>query len=1279
MIHKIKRVTWQFSFCLLVVTAIGLSMVRFFLLSIDDYKDAIESKIFELTEIPLEIGELQANMRGFNPGIILKDIRILTPENKQSSPLKLEEIRFSINLIDLAWTRELLPSSWLTLVGVKLSIVRLEDGSLSIVGLNPSKSEQPYWLLNGGRYEVLKSEITWLDKQRNAAPLRFDNVDLLIKSGSGSQNHEVHLLSQLPDSIGESLRISMSIQGNIFKKDNINGLIYINASKVQLAKVITGEQPLGLKVAAGKGDFELWSQWENSKNIALSGNIQASNIKIKKHKETYKANDLSTAFFGFNQHEGWQLGLTDFKMKAHDKSWPAASFIFAGNHSLTQFSISIEQSDLQQASELAQFFAPLEKENKTLLAQLGIKGQINDFSAYIDTEKNSFAINGEFNNIFTSTFSHYPEIKNFSASIQGTEQQGVIGFNTQKASLFFPEIFRKAIPIKHFSGQLAWQQQVDSWLLESEQLVLNVKDAETNNKLSLSLSNIEAPIFMDLQSSIANIEDVSAISDYYPARMMSKDVLSWLDKVFVSGKIKQGGLLFVGNLNEYPFSQGQGVFEVLLDASDVELQFSPEWPHLHKVNAEIAIQQNHLAVTSNHAKVKGIHIGNVLVEIPHLERSRYVLVQGRATGTAGDGLKFMQKTPLQAIADNFLDVIEPSGNVEVYLKTKVPLVYGLEPIVDGGIKLKQLGLNIKPIALKVADVNGLLTFTEKGLFAEKIKAKALGNPIKINIETLNSNTAVAVKGTTGISQLQKQFSFFDSELFVNKRIKGDFNYQLVLDLPAAAAATTTTTAQLNISTNLQGISIDLPGKLKKTASEEKSLELKFLLNDAELLPLKIRFNNDIKAAISLDKQQKQLYSANIIYGAGQAVMPKEKIVSVQVNQAIFDMTEWLAVFNNNTAQQQSKPMVDEISIKTENLVWNKQSYGFFDMFMRQNEQQWLGGLNSTLAKGRFAIPLFRTKQSKIKLEMDYIKLAAFMKSKPKKNEAAIMADFSLIDVFSKQLLWKGENLGVLEIETERIANGVRFKPVNLTSKNAKLMMSADWVKQGQKSVTVFQGVLTADDMGSVLSKVVDNGHELIETKASIKYSGQWPNAPYQFSLEDMEAEVDVTLEHGRISSIEPGFGRALGFLASEQWIKRLTLDFGDLYKKGLSFNRITGLFKVQQGVAHTDRLFIDSIPAKITISGETDLLTKTLDYNISVIPKSSGALPIAGTIISGIAGTITQILVNDYKEGYFFGSKYHAAGKWGDIKLDALLEHDGIFNKTWTGFTDLFQDELEPE
>jgi uncharacterized protein YhdP len=186
----------------------------------------------------------------------------------------------------------------------------------------------------------------------------------------------------------------------------------------------------------------------------------------------------------------------------------------------------------------------------------------------------------------------------------------------------------------------------------------------------------------------------------------------------------------------------------------------------------------------------------------------------------------------------------------------------------------------------------------------------------------------------------------------------------------------------------------------------------------------------------------------------------------------------------------------------------------------------------------------------------------------------------------------------------------------------------------------------------------------------IDFKFNWSAPPWQMALPDLRGDMDVNLKNGRILSIDPGFGRVLGILAVAQWIKRLQLDFSDIYEEGLTFNSIKGHFDLLNGKATTQNLFIDAVPAKITIIGDTDLVKQTVDHVIKVVPKSLDAVPIAGTIMGKVAALLGKSLTGKDQEGFFFGTQYLVKGGWNDVKISSLHENDGLFQKTWNSITD---------
>ena len=321
-----------------------------------------------------------------------------------------------------------------------------------------------------------------------------------------------------------------------------------------------------------------------------------------------------------------------------------------------------------------------------------------------------------------------------------------------------------------------------------------------------------------------------------------------------------------------------------------------------------------------------------------------------------------------------------------------------------------------------------------------------------------------------------------------------------------------------------------------------------------------------------------------------------------------------------------------------------------------------------MAKGRVSIPDQRGGTEPIKLEMDSLNLSAMDAIDFAAAEENVSV-LPLIDISSQQLLWRSVNLGTLKLQTERLLNGIHFRKIKITGPGRTLDLSADWLKQLKGTSTQLRGNLSIDNFGQLLSSL-NYSDDIKETHADININTSWNGAPQAFSLAQLNGLLQFRLKDGRISSIEPGFGRLLGLLAMEQWVKRLRLDFSDIYRQGLAFDQITGSFKINNGIASTTDLLVDAVSATMKLTGSVNLADKTLNQRVAVIPKSSGAVPIAGTIVGGIAAIITDVVTNDYQEGYFFGSEYSINGHWGDLEVVPVHDHDGVVSKTWNGLTD---------
>jgi uncharacterized protein (TIGR02099 family) len=1272
MIHHIKRATRHLVFWSLIASAVSLTVVRLLLLGIDNYKTDLSAHVSELVGVPVTIGHLRANMRGYSPELVLKDIKIASVVANEKPAIRLKEIRLGINLLDVLINRDRLASTWVTLVGAKITVKRKQDGSIAIVGLKAS-DEQPLWLLQGNKYEILQSQISWQDELSKNKLAVVGEVDFAIINNA--QRHQMNILVKLPKKYGDELRVSMDLTGDVFKPSSIDGTVFAEGKNLHLAEWAASELPFAINIHSGTGDVKLWSELQHSQLVSLTGNVQLQQLELTKpENRSFLVKQLKTRFYWQLNDSQWHLDVPHFLLETADKKWPTAKFGISGDRAkdnlLHKLGLFVEQVDVQEVSRILQFFAPLPDEQFKLLAQARLEGSLEQFSLFADLDEKHYAVNGKFTKISVAPLGATPGIENLTGQLKGSDQLGRVDLVTKDARIVTSGLFRDALKVTKLKGTLAWQQTPENWVVSSPIIELDFPDLKTQSRLSLVIPKTGGQkTFMDLQMAFAS-DDVSKVTHYLPTGMIGKSSVDWLDHAFISGRVPKGGMLFYGNLSDFPFIGGQGVFETLFEIDQLELAYNSEWPHLTDLGGEVLFLQGGLQVDLHKGFSEKVKINQAKVTIPSLDDSEYLLVKGQLETDILQGLRFMQQTPLKSPVDKLLDAVEPQGSTQVTLDLKLPLAEGATAKVNGSARLGNAKLRVKALDLGVNQINGALMFNEQGVYSNIIKAAALDNPIQINVKSSDLQTTVNVTGRVGISNLQKQFKIPGWQV-----AEGVTDYQLKLQLPYDDSF-----PELVVQSKLAGVALDLPGALAKTRDQQRSLSLTFNLADEELLPINLTYDNQLKAAIKFNIRQQRIESGNVLVGTGNVAQSHDAGIKLEINRERLALQDWIGLApsvvqgKDNEATTGAGVSIREINIHSEHGLWKKADLGLFDLVLKPEGNYWAGDFNGSIAKGKLKIPVDLKGADSISLAMDMLDFTAFkqLKSQVDAPEPAPVAapDFMpLLTVTSQKTLWQSVDLGQLSLQTERIPNGIVFKRMELTGNDQKLVLSGDWKVNGKKSETRIQGKLNMPRAGQLLSKLGITKN-ITETSADVDFTGAWNAAPFQFSLMDLQGKIDINLIGGRILGIEPGFGRVLGMLAMAQWIKRLQLDFSDVYQEGLTFNSINGHFDLSKGKAVTHDLVIDAIPAKITITGETDFINRSLDQVVNVAPKSADAVPIAGTIVGKVAALIGRSLTGKDQEGFFFGSQYLVKGDWGNAQILPLHENDGLLQKTWSGITD---------
>jgi uncharacterized protein (TIGR02099 family) len=1265
MIRHFTRATRHLLFWGLIAVALGMTGVRLALSGIEGYKARLASRVGVMVGAPVTIGRLGARMRGFSPEIVLSDIGIASIASAKLNAIELREIRLGIHLLEAALKRDLLASSWVTLVGAKLTVKRNADGKLSIAGLKAGEDD-PLWLLETGKYEVLDSDITWQDEQKQGRPLTFESVDLaLINEGD---RHRLNVLMQLPEKFGETLRASVDFGGNLFDFKNLQGRAFLEGRNLNLPEWVTLDLPMAITVASGHGDLRVWSDWRQTQAVAVNAQANIRGLRLNRPgTEPFAAEQLQSRFYLGLSERQWQLNLKEFVLKTRErdeiKTWPDAVLSVKGagaqEKAAQRIALYAERLELQEAALLGRFLLPKENAAAKPLRDFNPKGELRDFALFADFDQQILSMNGGFNQAGFAAVGELPGLENLSGRIRGNRQQGVIELVGEDAVFHAPGLFREPLPLDRVAGAAQWRYTDEGLSIASPLLALESRGIKTYNRLHFSIPNQGGEPFIDLQSRFS-CPDVKVISRYLPTKSIAPDVVDWLDHAFVKGTIPKGGFLLYGNPGDFPFKGSEGVFEVLFDAENMELAYQSGWPNLTGAAAEVLFYQQSLDVAVRQGAFYGVAVTQGDVGIRSLEAAGKLAIKGELEGDIGQALEFVRNSPLAERANAFLRSAAPQGKAKFNLDLEIPLENGGDYRTDVEAQFKDAVLGLKSPALTLKNLTGHLKFDGKGVYGDSLTASFLDRQVKINLDTDDFRTEVRADGRAGIEALRIKLDMPWLDF-----AQGEAAYRLALRLPHTAGKPT-----LTIQSDLDGVRLDLPDMLAKPANQQKPLSIAFELDDRNRLPVRLHYGDDFSAALKIGLNKPHVESGHILLGAGRAEQRSEPGLLFEIHRDRLQLRDWVRLTGTRSSNRESQFDAAQIKVHGDQGFWGETGLGRFDLDLRRSDSYWEGSIDNAILKGQVKLPADLQGAERIELNLDRLDVSALTRIRLEDEGRGEAGDyFPRLSVRSAQTFWNEADLGRFVMETERAEDGLSFDRFELQGKDQKLALTGSWKSAGGRSQTRAKGRLELVKGGSLFARLGIN-KDLTETSGVIDFDLNWQASPYRFALADLKGAADVDFKSGRILSIEPGFGRVLGILAMAQWFKRLQLDFSDVYQEGLTFNSIQGRFNLAHGKAVTDDLVVDAVPAKISIVGETDFVNRTLDQVVTVTPKSADAVPIAGTIMGKFAALIDKTITGTEHEGFFFGSQYLVKGSWENVEILTLHEKEGLLQKTWSGITD---------
>ncbi len=1220
---KIYRGAIYVAAVVLVLLAIFFSVARVLLNDLGKYRGVIEQEVSKLLDQNVHIQGFDARLEGMTPVLIFKDVQLLNSKTKRELA-RFSEARIGLAVLASIRERQFVPGE-ITINGIHIILTRHKNGSLSVQGLKvnrrtgnePSKTDNQLaqWLFTYSDLSLENSTIVWQDNLKTKH-YQFNDVNLHLTNRG--QRHVLAGQVEVPKTLGRNVKFSADVNGDSLNPQDWQGTFYLQAFAVDIQQW-EQFQPRwnNAQLKNGQLDVRLWGKWGQSKLLGLSGDLSAYDVTLQEKKAGPLNLQLLAGIFDWQRGEqGWSMKVKDFQLIHGGSVWPKTDITLAYQPGVEDvFQLNAGYLRIEDLRTILDTLDEGPEDLRQAVNGLNPSGDLRNLAAKAfvrDHKLRDVAVHAAFSHLHTSAWRHYPAIQGFRGSLVSTLNYGQLKIDNSYSTIYFPKMFRHAFSLNELKTQISWSKDRYGWTVSAGDVATQTTEVKANASVYLQVPANKASPYLDMQVQFWD-GDASNASTYYPVGIMDKDLVHWLDQAIVAGKVGFGGAVFSGRLNDFPFRQQQGNFQVQFYADQVELNYQKHWPPLTNARVDASFSG------------QSMHIHGIQAQLLQQTLSRQVdvdikdflhpelQVQAKASGPVKEVFDFLVNSPIAPESKHFVQSVAMSGKSELNLDLYIPLnnqMAKLNPLhYRGDVDLTNMSFALLDRAVDIRALNGKLKFDERGLSGQALKASIMGEPASLDVYTQDFKEARPVqivgRGAFDAATLHSHFAIPGLE-----KLSGQAGWQGVFTLPYVQAGREIP-ARLSLSSDLQGVTMDLPAPLNKKAGDKTPFSMTVVLPAKGMTQVQVQYDHRLQAALGLSRKQGSIgvSKATVNFGKKMPVLPRRKILRLEGNATQLPVQDWLEYFSakgrHKTATAHDwQAMPVELAMNRLQLMLNADEH------------------NTPLSKGGGDI---RPQQ------------------------------WPLVNGYINKLMVNNTEIGKVVMDIDRVTDGFRINQLNLSTPYSTITSRGSWQFR-QKEKTSLKIDMTSNDLGSQLSQwgfaAIIKAGKVRNTHAEVN----WPASPFGFSFAGLNGRFNARIEKGNIVEVDPGAGRLFGLLSLAALPRRLFLDFTDM-KSGFSFDTVEGSFDISQGNATTKNLTVDSTLAKVIVDGRTGLAQQDYDLNVLVIPNISGTAPLPGYLVWGPqVGAVLLFLKQIFGSAFdkSVASAYQITGSWEKPNIEKL-------------------------
>ena len=1217
---------WYLAVVLIVIAAVVLSLARILLPFAEQYKQEIEDWSSQQIGQDIVIGSLDAGWQGFEPQLILQNINFLSAD-EQTVTARFSRIRIGINPLSSLLSWSLVPGNMVA-EGVQFIVVRDADSRIRVEGMEASSAvgqakpngQISNWLFSRQLLELRDSQLVWRDEKDGVLEWHFTDVNLRIENVD-----DRHLLSGsmvLPSSLGDKLEFAMDLQGNVFASSAWSGKIYMHGENLNLPQLLPDQTIGRASLSRGKLATSLWSEWNAGQLESARGRVELNNVQLKSQDIARITNVRSIVGDVAVEREplGWRMTANRVQVRERRRIWEETDLDlrYYPNPKTIQFDTSYARISLVR--QVLETVLPVDSDFYTVLRGVRPSGIVNDLRLfYTETDKETaYLLNADLHNVNTLPWKKIPGVRNVDASVRITPARGKVKVYSTDWNLNYPLIFSRSLRFSALDMELDWRKHIDGWNFQASHLKMDSPDLDVKGRFGLKVRNDGSSPFMDLGMRFRSTS-ARKISRYLPVGVMGEDLVDWMSRSIRGGSIDSGGVVFFGDLNEFPFRKHQGKFGLRFNMNDGVLDYLPGWPRVRKINGEFSYDGTGIRFHAEKAAIFSNRLDDVMVAIPDFSvKPLRLSVTGHVAGSTSDKLKFLHESPLEDVFAKSLHPFGFEGTSDLKLAMWLPLsAEDPEPSrINGLINFKKNDLLLRDLEINVTDIDGVLDFDQDKINSRSLKGKVLGAEFDLEVDTVDENGTRQIKlvDSLNINQatLQQMLDRFAGKGHWGNYFIGDTHGLAEIVIPLGVNSGW---PYITFSSDMLGLESSLPVPLGKKATEEKKF---FLYSELQGKERELHVHlGDIRSRFELlsTKDETSITRGGIAFG-GIPELPAEYGYRVTGDVPSISWSEWSPVL---------LPEDDRLPLFPGGGLPAAQFYdvnvGALELFgarfknvglqASNSSQGWSVHVTGKELEGDLYLPLV-WKSAPLTMDMERLLIQSH-KGGDQKVELD-PSELPELRITSDEFAYNGVSFGSLDLLAIRAGDGLRLQKLNLKSDTTHIQAKGNWIRDAQmKQSSRFDIKVNSKDFGKSFkewrySAPISGGISELDIHAS------WAGKPTDFAFERLSGQLGLQITGGRLVDIDPGASRLFGLLSLQALPRRLFLDFRDIFSKGMTFDSVKGEFDIESGNAFTTGLVMDGPAAKIDMAGRVGLVAEDYDQVVTIVPKTLDSLPLLGAL-----------------------------------------------------------------